>query len=262
MTNAVSDLANFTGQTGTTMDVQFKNNTLSNNNPNNIIGGSSLNLSSQGVMTFVVDSNTMRDANGSGLELFKASLGTSFSGIVNNNQIGVTGVTDSGSKTGNGIFVSAGGTGTLSLTITNNVIRQYHGNAGIYADNTGGSYAANFTIKGNTTAEPGAGAFAGLALTNGAPGSSDTINVCADIKNNDFSGGDPANANDVIVGASGAAAGHTFNLPGYVGTTLAQVQTFIKNNNLNPATTVVTAYTDAPVTPTAFTGLGTSCPTP
>ena len=81
------------------------------------------------------------------------------------------------------------------------------------------------------------------------------------ITGNDFSGGDPADANDVIVGASGSAAGHTFRLPGYVGATLDDVQNFIKGNNLNAGTTAVTAYTDPPVTQTAFVG-GASCPTP
>src|SRR5262249_54034864 len=147
---AASDLVNFTGQTGTTMDVQFKNNVLSNNDPNNIIGGASLVLGSQGVMTFVVDSNTMRDANGSAVTLFKASAGTSVTGRFTNNTIGVAGTLDSGSKTGNGIFVSAAGGGTMGFTIKNNQIHQIHGNGHIYADNTGGSYTANFTIEGNT----------------------------------------------------------------------------------------------------------------
>jgi hypothetical protein len=266
LTSAVGDLVNFTGQQNTTMDVVMRNNTLSNNNPSNIIGGGSLTLATAGTMTFQVTGNTMRDANGSAITLFKASAlsGTpSMSGVFSSNTIGVSNVAGSGSMTGNGIFVSAGGTGTMSYTITNNTILQYLGNAAIYADNTGGSYTANFTVTGNTAAQPGAGAFAGLAITNGSPGSADTINVCADIKNNDFSAGDPANANDIIVGASGAAAGHTFNLPGYAGgANLANVQSFIQNNNLNPGTTAVTAYTDAPVTAAAFTGVGTTCSTP
>ncbi|HET9651806.1 MAG TPA: hypothetical protein VFP36_06430, partial [Usitatibacter sp.] len=74
--------------------------------------------------------------------------------------------------------------------------------------------------------------------------------------------GDPTNSNDVFVVASGAAAGHAFNLPGYVGTTLAQVQTFIQNNNSLPGSTTVIATIDPPVTAAAFTGTGTSCPTP
>jgi hypothetical protein len=264
LTNAVSDLANFTGQTGTTMDVQFKNNTLSNNNPNNIIGGGSLNFSAQGAMTFDVDSNSMRDANGSAVTLFKASSGTSLTGKFTNNTIGNAGVVDSGSKTGNGIFVSAAGTGTMGFTITGNQIHQIHGNSHIYADNTGGSYTANFTITGNTLDTPGAGWFAGMAITNGAQLSTDTVNVCATI------GGLTAGLKNtinvagglgVIVGSSGAAAGHTFNLPTYAGgASFTNVQNFIQGNNTGSFTT--TAYADAPATAAAFTGSGTSCPTP
>jgi len=220
-------------------------------------------LVTDGTMTFNVDGNSFRGADGSAITLAKGSSGVLLSGKVKNNTIGVTGVTNSGSATGNGIFGAFSGTGTVALTIANNEIRNYGGNAGLYFDNTGGSYTANFTITGNTTAEPGGGAFAGLALTNGAPSSTDTVNVCATITGNDFSAGDPSDSNDVIVGASGAAVGHTFNLPGYAGgANLANVQTFIQNNNLNPGSTAVFAYTDPPVTPAAFTGSGSSCPTP
>ena len=259
---APGDNVNFTGQAGSTMTVTMRNNTLANSHLQNIIGGGGLTLATQGTMNFVVDGNSINGADGSAVTLFKAAAGTLMSGILNNNTIGTSGVLDSGSKTGNGIFVSAAGAGTMSYTITNNVIRQYKGNAGIFADNTGGSYTANFTITGNTTAEPGASSFAGLAVTNGSPGSGDTIQVCADIKNNDFSAGDPTNANDIIVGASGAAAGHTFVLPGLATFTEAGVETFIKNNNVLPANTAVSAFVDVPVTFSSFTGTGTSCPTP
>ncbi|HEX3067098.1 MAG TPA: hypothetical protein VHX14_00875, partial [Thermoanaerobaculia bacterium] len=262
-TGSPGDLVNVTGQSGTTMDVQFLQNALSNNHAQNFIGGGGMTLATAGTMTFNVDGNSFRDANGNAITLDKASSGALLSGKVKNNTIGVSGVVNSGSASGNGIFGSFSGTGTVALTIANNQIRQYGGNAGLYFDNTGGSYTANFTITGNVTAEPGGGAFAGLALTNGAASSTDTINVCATITGNDFSAGDPSDSNDVIVGASGSAAGHTFNLPGYAGgANLANVQTFIQNNNLNPGATAVVAYTDPPVTAAAFTGTGTGCPTP
>jgi len=265
MTGAASDLANFTGQTGTTMDVQFNNNVLSNNDPNNIIGGGSLVLGSQGVMTFNVDSNTMRDANGSAVTLFKASAATSVTGRFTNNTIGVAGLVDSGSKTGNGIFVSAGGGGTMGFTIKNNAIHQIHGNAHIYADNTGGSYAANFTIEGNTLdTYQAASQFAGIAITNGSPSSTDTVNVCAKIGGTTAAEKNTLNLAGnlgVIVGASGAAAGHTFNLPTYAGgANLTNVQNFIQANNAGSFTT--SAYNDPPATAAAFTGTGTTCPTP
>lgn len=265
-TSARSDHANFTGQTGSTMDVQFRNNTLTNNHPGNNIGGGNLNLSSQGIMTYNVDGNTMRDANGSAITLFKASAGTSHSGRFTNNTIGAAATLNSGSASGNGIYVSAGGTGTISATISNNVIHQIAGNGHIYADNTGGSYTANFTIEGNTLDTPGAGWFAGIAVTNGSPTSTDTVNVCAKIGGATAAQRNilnfPGNPNPgVIVGASGAAAGHAFNLPGYAGgANLTNVQNFIQGNNTGTFTTQ--AYTDTPVTASAFTGTGSTCPTP
>ncbi|HJQ25673.1 MAG TPA: hypothetical protein VKA60_17255, partial [Blastocatellia bacterium] len=262
LNNAVADLANFTGQTGTTMDVQFRNNTLSNNNAGNIVGGGNLNLSTRGAMTFHVTGNTMRDANGSAVTLFKASAGTLLSGFFDNNTIGVSGTADSGSKTGNGIFVSAAGGGTMSYTITNNQIHQIHGNSHIYADNTGGSFTANFDIRHNTLDTWQGTNFAGIAITNGAPSSSDTINVCAVVGGSSAADKNIFNIGSnigVIVGSSGAAAGHTFNLPGYAGGANAtNIQNFIAGNNtMNTAT--VSAYADAPATLAAFTGSGTSC---
>ncbi|MFO1312326.1 MAG: Ig-like domain-containing protein [Burkholderiales bacterium] len=266
-TSARADLVNFTGQQTSTMDVVMRNNVMSNNHPDNNIGGGSLTLATAGTMTFDVDGNTMRDANGSAVTLFKASAlsGTpSLTGRFTNNTIGVAAAADSGSKTGNGIFVSAGGTGTMSYTINNNAIHQIAGNAHIYADNTGGSYTANFTIEGNTLDTPNLLSwFAGIAITNGSPSSSDTINVCAKIggagEENTINVG--AGNLGIIVGSSGAGAGHAFNLPTYAGgASLANVQTFLQGNN--SGTFITNAYADAPATAAAFTGLGTTCPTP
>jgi hypothetical protein len=261
-TGAPGDLAEFVGQTGTTMDVIFQNNTLSNNHPNNIIGGGGVTLGTQGVMTFNVTGNSLRGANGSAITLQKASAGTTMSGTLDNNTIGASGAAGSGSMTGNGIFLSFAGGGAIKLAITNNNIRQYNGNAAIFADNTGGTYAADFTITGNTAAEPGIGAFAGLALAAGAPLSADNIDVCAKIgglgaERNDFSAGDPANANDVILGVS--TGGSSIRLPGYAGATLADVQNFVLGNNF--AGTAVTAYVDPPATAANFTG-GAACALP
>jgi len=240
------DMVNFTGQTGTNMEVIFQNNTLDNNHSQNIIGGGGITLATQGVMNFNVSNNSMQGAHGSALTLFKASSGTVLSGTVNNNTIGVSGTAGSGSLTGNGIFLSSAGTGTVTLAITNNQIRNYNGNAGIFMDNTEGSYAVNLTMTGNTVAtSPNPTTFAGLALTAGAPGSTDSINVCAQINGNDFSTGDPSNANDIIVGVSSVTSNMRF--PGYAGTTSTNVQDFLLANN-NAAGTVVSAYTDSPAT--------------
>jgi hypothetical protein len=161
------------------------------------------------------------------------------------------------------VFVSLANGGTSTLAIVNNTIREYNA-AGIFADNTGGTYAANFTITGNTTNEPAGGAFAGLLLSAGATSSSDDVDVCAQIggstaaERNDFSAGDPSDALDVYVSVGAPLS--SIRLPGYAGTTLTDVQNFIFGNNSVPGTTV-TANADPPATAANFTG-GASCPTP
>jgi hypothetical protein len=258
---AAGDQTNLTGQTGTTMDVVYQNNNLTNAHAQNIIGGGGLTFATQGVMTMNVSNNNMTGPNGSAITLQKAFFGASLTGTVHNNNIGTIGVANSGSATGNGMFFSFAGGGTITLALTDNDIHGYAGNAGIYADNTGGTYDLNLTATGNVTGTPGAGAFAGIAVAAGAPASADDIDVClqlggaAALRNN-FSAGDPSNSNDIIAGISTAAS--TIRLPGYTGSTLAEVQTFLFNNN-NFAGTVVTAYSD--VAATNFTG-GAACPTP
>jgi hypothetical protein len=269
LTSAPGDLVNFTGQDGTTMDVVMRNNTLSDNHAFNNSGGGGIAFATKGTMTFHVTGNTMRDANGSAVTFFKAASGIStpsMSGFFDSNTIGVAAVNASGSKTGNGIFVSAGGTGTMSYTITNNQIHQIGGNSHIFADNTGGSYTANFDIRGNVLDTPVLpNWFGGIAITNGSPTSTDTINVCARIGGSAAADKNTFNLGaqlGVIVGVSGAAAGHTFNLPGYAGgASLVNVQNFIiGNNTMNGAS--VSAYNDPPATAAQFTGVGTGCGTP
>ena len=135
----------------------------------------------------------------------------------------------------------------------------------MFFDNTGGSYTANFTIQNNTMAEPGAGSFSTLAITNGGNTTSDTVNVCAVIGGagglkNTITGA--AGLADLYLGSSGQNGGHTFNLPGYVGASnLANVQTFVTGNNTLSGGATVVAYDDNGGQG-SFTGTGTSCPTP
>jgi len=259
---APGDLINITGQVGSVMDVQLSNNALTNSHANNVRSSGGITLSSQGTLTFVADGNTFQGADGSAITLDKPSAGTLLSGRVTNNVIGAAGVAASGSKSGNGIFLTAAGAGTIALTIADNDIRNW-ASAGLYFDNTGGSYTANFTIQGNTIADPGETAFSALALTNGSPTSSDAVNVCAVIGGlspNTFSGA--TTLADVFLTASGAATGHAFNLPGYVGSSLANVQTFVAGNNVITGGAAYLVTADAPATAAAFTGAGTTCPTP
>ena len=273
--------ANFTGQEPTTtlgiaMDTIFQNNTITNDHLQNLLGGSNITIAGFSSTTFNISNNSLRDANGSAITLQMGAPGagstvaTALSGTINNNTIGVIGVAGSGSASGNGIFFSfADNTtapkGQVNVAVTNNIIRNYSGNAGIYADNTGGDYDLNFTCTGNTAAEPGPGAFAGLALAAGGPTTNDDIDIFARITGNNFSTGDPNNANDIIVGG-GANGASTIKLAGAGGpadgvafASLAAVQTFLFNNN-NTVGTVASAYTDAPATVAMFRGAGATNP--
>lgn len=259
-TGAAGDLIQILNQSGTgTMNAIVTNNNLSNNHAQNIIGGGGVTLATNASMTFNFSDNHLRDANGSAVTLQKANLATAMNGTINHNRVGVSGVTDSGSKTGNDLFFSFAGGGSIALAITNNDIRQYGGGAGIYDDNTGGNYGLNLTITGNVMTEPGSGAFAGLVLTAGAPGSGDDIDVCADITGNDFSTAEASDSLDVLMAVSTAAS--SMRLPGYVGTTTSDVQSFVQANNVNGATTAVFAYTDPPATDANFIG-GAACAQP
>ncbi|MEQ1745940.1 MAG: Ig-like domain-containing protein [Saprospiraceae bacterium] len=272
--------ANFTGQEPTTSlgvstDIIFQNNTITNNHANNNIGGCNLTIAGFSNTTFNASNNTMSGANGSAITLQLgapvggSTVATSMDGTLNNNTIG-TGTAGSGSASGNGIFFSFADNATapkgqVTLAVTNNTIRNYNGNAGIYADNTGGSYNLDVTITGNTTSGPGAGAFAGLALAAGSPTSADDIDVCASVTGNNFSAGDPANANDIIMGG-GASGLSSIRLPGITlsGTEAnrqAQVQAFLLSNN-NVAGTVASAYVDAPATFVTTFVAGAGCATP
>lgn len=273
------DAINLTGQSGTTIHgivggaTVALGNTITNTHAQNIVGGNSMFFQTAGDMIADIRNNTMRDANGSGVTFFKGS-GTSANTVqctFANNTIGASGVLDSGSKSGNGIYLSAGGAGTFTLDFENNIVQQWHGNFGLSADNTGGSYAVNLTLLGNTfrqvTAQPSA--FGGLGLTNGSPSSGDTTNVFCKITGNDFGSSGTGANDDILVGASGSAvATHTFTFSGATAAdvaSLAAIGTFLKNsNNLNgaSATTTATAYTDAPVTVSAFKNSAANPPLP
>ena len=269
-----ADHLEFVSQDGTgACDVIFQNNTITNAHAQNIVGGGGMTIATAGTLTFNASGNTMTGANGSAITLQMAAplLGStaarSLSGTLNNNTIGSAATLNSGSATANGIFLSLADNktapkGAATIAITNNQIHQYKGNAGIYADNTGGDYNVNLTITGNVTDTPGTNAFAGLALAAGAPLTTDDIDVCASVTGNNFSTGDPSNSNDIILGVSGTAS--SIRLPGYSGTTTAQVANFVDGNNLNSATTATTAYDDNGNGSTApsFSGGATPCTVP
>ena len=115
-------------------DLIMKNNAISNNHPNIVTGGGGVSLQSGGggdqvTFTFNVDSNQFSGSHGAGFFIGTGQVtnGNTFSGTFNNNTIGIQGTANSGSTTGNDLFLDDEG-GSMNVNITNNKLYQYNPN--------------------------------------------------------------------------------------------------------------------------------------
>ena len=212
--------------------------------------------------TYNIQSNTMRNATGNALNVSKGAGTGSFSGTIDNNTIGVSGIANSGSAQGNGIAIIHVGGGSHTTHITNNTIRRFN-NDGILVqvgDNTsGGNGTVNATITGNTVKEPDSFALHGLELNIGTT-AGDTHFLCASI------GGAGGLKNDLAGSGNVPGGGFdirprqrqstTIRLPGYAGaaTDTAAVATFLNGQN----TTTVAAIS-ASAASNGFVN-GAACP--
>ena len=251
LNNARGDVIQTSGTVGTSMDVVFRLNAVSNNHPNIAVGGGGATFTSIGAVTYDISCNSFRDSKGIGVNVFKGrpangQTGGTWSGTIFNNTIGVTGVALSGSGAGaSGLNVEAQGNGTHTTLVKNNVVRNY-GEAGIKMSvvdaNTSAPVAVtlNATVIGNTTAEPDPNnAFAGFFGTQGAVPGADantTFNLKlggAGAEQNDFTAGDPFDANDVFI-LNGSGDGD-FNLTQGNSTSTVATQV-VMDNNASPLT--------------------------
>jgi hypothetical protein len=141
----------------------------------------------------------------------------------------------------------------IDLDITNNQIRRYNGNGGIFADNTGGNYDVRLDVTGNLTAEAGPTSAGGFLMAAGAPSSGDDIDVCVALGGagalaNNFSAGEPSGLGaDILLGVSTAASSMRIVGNNDATPTAAEIQTYVLSQNPT-AGTIVQAYVDAPAT--------------
>ena len=237
-------------------DLVFTGNTLTNNNANIVSGGGGITLGGGGAgqvdtFTFNISNNTMRDALGGALSIGAgtgAGTNHNYSGTINNNTIGVIGVTDSGSKQGSDIFFNFNDAGSATVSITNNNLHQYGAGNGINlnlgAFGTANPYA-NFTVTGNVVSNPGTFASQGFLLTAGTQLSPlDTGRICLTLTGNTLLG-----SGSVPNGATDIRIRDRFNvkvgLPGYnnLGSPItgSTVQAFLSSNNGGASSSVPNA---------------------
>jgi hypothetical protein len=253
------------GSTGS-MDVAFSNNTVSDNHPSIVAGGGGVLIGGvAGTVTYNVSGGTFRDSTGDALVISCGGTGSTCTGRIENAQIGVQAVANSGSTGGSGIALVSAAGGSFSSLINNNTIRQYN-NHGIRiqaGDLQGNSLAYSVTVTNNTIANPGNinTNFNGIHLNNGTV-STDSFTTCADIRNNSIAGaGQGAVAPNNADYRLRQRQSTTVRLPGYAGANNndAAVVTFVSGNQ----TTVSTGAASNTVSSGGggFVG-GASCPTP
>jgi hypothetical protein len=268
LTNAIGSVTRFNSSNNSTLDVVFRQNKLSNNNPNISSGGGLLSLQTDSVstpvVTFDISCNRWRDSVGHAILVAKNGGAGTIQGSIVNNVVGLTGsVALSGSTQASGIKIYNSGTSTFNVLIANNDIRRTN-ETGIFLQNNNGSSTLNASVFANVIAEPGNFTFAGVNVDSGAlAGDTNVSNVVIGsvgnaAQKNDVSNGDPFNASDVNLSRIG---GGSVNISRN-GSASGTVAAVIDDNNLNPATTntltsgTITLVNTLPTLPPAVAACG------
>jgi hypothetical protein len=197
-----------------------------------------------GTSTFNVSNNNITGAKTGPVNINNTALTSTntgiFSGTISGNIIGKTGAVGSGSD-GDGIDVTANGNANITVSITNNDVRQWK-LLGINLVPRDGAATMNATVTGNAVGEPFDTVNSGQAiLFNGGPATTETGNSCVNI------GGAGALANSfpgpftpgIAPLRVRQRAVNTVTLPGYAGgnTDTVAVIAYLSARNNNVAAT-------------------------
>lgn len=188
--------------------------------------------------TYLISGNSVRFTDGTAISADRVSAGAHMQGTIENNTVGLSGATESGSMSGNGIFTSHHGPGTTTHRVRNNTLKQVSGdNSGFIrlvvgdASGFGGSGTVNATITGNDIQETGGAvlnAHFGINLAHGVTaGDADTgcYQVTGNTISNALAQTDRIRMNERFLGVA--------RWPGYVGANNdnAALLAFILANN-------------------------------
>lgn len=276
-TNATVSITGSTFTNNFGDDFQFSTDSASSGTNGVTFSGNTLNTTASGVLgggvvispfgnshtTMTLNSNNIQHSVFSGIAIDEDGTTGTLSGTVNGNTIGTPATANSGSK-GNDIGIFAEGSGTETLSITNNNLFQYENEAGISFLDREGSPTMNLTIIGNTIADPGSfgswGILGQAGATSGPP--ADSGKVCAAISGNSMTGSAQAGQGGADFELDQDFA-TTLELPGYAGGTsdTNAVVSFVQGNNTPTMGTAPSGIATVGGSGGGFTG-GTSCPTP
>ncbi len=268
ITDASGDLLQYIGDGTGGGDLDLTNNAFTNNEPSINTGGGGIALvaGANGAATMDVLNNTMRDSKTNMLTIIKSldvAAGTNnLVATIDNNDIGVAGVANSGSAEGDGMEITSFGDGNATFTVTNNEIHQYNSSGIQFVAGGGGveSGQFNLAISGNTVANPGTNPlitlFNGIRVDSGVA-VGDTFATCVDFGANTIAGsGNPDfTERDFRLVASQST---TVRQPGYVGGNTDGVAFATYAESLIGGGAQGTAVANAPA---VFAGgPGTTCP--
>ena len=227
-----------------------------------------------GSLTYRIADNVVRNTDGTAISADRANFGSLMQGVIENNTIGVSGVANSGSNTGIGIFASHHGPGTTTVRIATNTLRQINGSANgaitaVAGDAAafGGSGTMNATITGNNIQESGTtvnNAQHGILVTHGVQSGppSDSDQGCYDVINNTILNFTSGTANNRI--RVNQRFSTTSRWPGYVGaatggTSETDLATYLLNRNTASTSTNANSSTGGFLNTNPA---GSACPQP
>jgi hypothetical protein len=248
--------ATTTAATGT-LDVTFSNNTLTGTS-SNLGAGVTISTAGSSVTNYTISNNNIQGAVTSALtvNLVGSTSAARLNGTISANTIGSAGVTDSGSLQGDGITVASNGAGISTVSITNNLVRQYSNLAGINLAQRSGNGSLFATVTGNTVSNPGSFASNGILVQAGAL-STDNGTLCANVTGNSITGSGANGGTDFRFRQRFLT---TFRVPGYAGAANdnAAVVAFVSGNNGGASGSATNNVSGGGA---GFVG-GAACPTP
>ncbi len=252
-----------TDQANATINVT--GNRMSNSQASQLSGAAAVLIQSSGngsgaTLRYLVQNNRISGTTGTAILVQKATGIASAQGRIDNNQVGLSGVADSGSSQGSGIAVDALGQGTHTTSVTNNTVRQVRQDgmvvtSGEVGGADSGVVTMNATVTGNTVSEPAiARTLTGFRSTVADPAA--TVVECLDLQGNVLTGAGPQSGDIRVLHGIDT---NTVRLPGYAGGPYDAAAVIAYLNGRNTSSRTVA---NAPAAGPGYVNAGASCPQP